>query len=74
MTMLLTAKEAAAKLGLGYTTVLDLAKKGMLPHIRLGDRYYYTEEGLERHFAACEGKSVEKDDEAYSLLKLAIAK
>ena len=67
----LTARQAAKMMGLAYTTVLDLAKKGLLPHTKIGGQYIFTDDGLAAHFARCEGKSLEKGVSGRPALALA---
>lgn len=46
MTKLLTKKEAAAKLGVCPNTIYNWKKLGLINPIKVGGRYYYTEEML----------------------------
>lgn len=48
MRICITAKEAAEVLGIGYTKVLELAGRGLLPHARLGRRVVFRRDALEQ--------------------------
>jgi excisionase family DNA binding protein len=42
----LNAKEAAEILGISYWLILELAKKGGIPHVRAGNRVLFRESSL----------------------------
>ena len=44
----LRAKEAATYLGISYWLVLEMAKRGEIPHIRAGNRVLFRRESLDR--------------------------
>ncbi|HLT35559.1 MAG TPA: helix-turn-helix domain-containing protein [Enhygromyxa sp.] len=43
---IITAKEAAALLGVHHTTLYDAARNGEIPCRRVGRRFIFTREGL----------------------------
>ena len=44
----ITAREAADLLGIGYVRVLDLARRGAIPHARIGATVIFRRDALER--------------------------
>lgn len=48
MRMTWKAKEAAGFLGISYWKVLDMAKKGEIPHIRVGKLVLFRRESVEK--------------------------
>ncbi len=47
MKLTLTAKEAAKKMGISYWLLLEMVKRGEVPHIRAGKRVLFRMESLE---------------------------
>lgn len=43
----LKAKEAAGYLGISYWLILEMAKRGEIPHIRAGSRVLFRRESLD---------------------------
>ena len=56
----LTAKEAARYLGCSYWKILELAKSGELPHIRLGSRVLFRRQSLDGWLTVMESKNQSK--------------
>ncbi len=54
----LTAKEAAKYLGISYWKVLEMAKRGEIPHIRAGSRVLFRRESLDQWMLEQEQASV----------------
>ena len=46
--MLISAEEAAAKLGIAVTTVREMARRSQIPHTRIGRRVLFPVRELER--------------------------
>lgn len=64
------AKQAAQYIGCSYWTILELAKKGMIPHIRLGHRVLFRELALDQWMDEKEKQSTAKTEEtAYGKLR-----
>lgn len=45
---LLSAKQAAAHLGIAYTSLRDLAFRGEVPIVKFGNRWFFKREDLDR--------------------------
>lgn len=56
----LTAAEAAEYLGTSYWNLLQMAKKGLIPHIRIGRRVLFRQESLETWLANQESHSLQR--------------
>lgn len=52
-TAVLDARECAAYLALEVQTVYRLARRGALPHVRLGRTVRFRREDLDRYLAEC---------------------
>lgn len=55
---MLEAQEAADYLHISYWTLLEKAKKGLIPCVRVGRRVLFSQEGLDHWFADQERLSV----------------
>ena len=60
---MLEAKEAADYLKISYWTLLNQAKKGKIPHTRIGSRVLFSLEGLNSWISDQEKASVKKEEE-----------
>ncbi len=49
-TISMSAEEVAAQLGLHYNTVLDFAKRGIIPSIKTGGRVMFSRQALKDYF------------------------
>jgi excisionase family DNA binding protein len=58
----LTAKEAANLLGLSYWSLLEIAKRKEIPHIRAGKRVLFRLESLEHWMDQQEMNSIRKSE------------
>lgn len=58
----LPAKPAAKYIGISYWKLLELAKAGELPHIRVGRRLLFRRESLDRWLEQQEAGSVQKPE------------
>lgn len=56
---MLEAQEAAEYLKISYWTLLNQAKKGLIPCVRVGHRVLFSQEGLDAWIADQEAKSVQ---------------
>ena len=54
----LSGKEAAEILGVSYWLILELAKKGEVPHIRMGNRVLFRADSLLKWLKEQEDQSV----------------
>ncbi|NLB87850.1 MAG: helix-turn-helix domain-containing protein [Syntrophomonadaceae bacterium] len=61
---MLEAKEAADYLKVSYWTLLDKAKKGAIPHVKVGRRVLFSLEGLSEWIKEQELSSVSKESES----------
>jgi len=59
----LEAKQAAQYVGCSYWTILELAKKGLVPHIRVGKRVLFRQSVLDRWMEEQEKLSTAKKEE-----------
>lgn len=57
------AKPAAMYLGVSYWKLLELAKAGEVPHIRVGGRILFRRESLDKWLAEQEAASVREEPE-----------
>lgn len=55
---MLEAQEAAAYLKISYWTLLNQAKKGIIPCVRVGRRVLFSQEGLDTWIETQETKSI----------------
>lgn len=58
---MLEAQEAADYLKISYWTLLNQAKKGLIPCVRVGRRVLFSQEGLDAWIADQEAKSVQPE-------------
>ncbi len=58
----LTGHEAAEYLGISYWLILELAKRGEIPHIRAGRLVLFRTETLDRWLAEQEENSIRKSN------------
>lgn len=58
---MLEANEAADYLHISYWTLLEKAKKGLIPCVRVGRRVLFSQEGLDAWFEAQEAQSVQQE-------------
>lgn len=58
---MLEAQEAAEYLHISYWTLLEKAKKGLIPCVRVGRRVLFSQEGLDAWFEQQEVKSVQSE-------------
>ncbi len=56
----LAAKEGAEYIGCSYWTILEMAKAGKIPHIRVGKRVLFRRESLDEWLKEQEAASVVK--------------
>lgn len=61
MTSTMPTKEAAQYLGIGYWKLLELAKAGKVPHIRLDGRLLFRRETLDRWMEEQEQASMRQE-------------
>jgi excisionase family DNA binding protein len=59
----LEAKQAAQYLGCSYWTILEMAKKGQVPHIRVGKRVLFRKNVLDQWMEEQEKLSIAKTEE-----------
>lgn len=60
---LMDAKEAARYVGVfSYWTILDLAKQGKVPHIRVGRRVFFRAEALDGWIRGIETGGIQQED------------
>ena len=55
----LKARQAAAYLGISYWKILDMVKKGEIPHIKVGKLVLFRQETLDQWLVEQEQQSVE---------------
>ncbi|MGI6422177.1 MAG: helix-turn-helix domain-containing protein [Syntrophomonadaceae bacterium] len=55
---MLEAQEAAEFLKVSYWTLLEQAKKGIIPCVRIGRRVLFSQEGLEKWIEEQEARSL----------------
>lgn len=67
---MMEAQEAAAWLHISYYTLLQKAKKGEIPCIRIGSRVLFSQEGLEAWIEEQEAASVKPVEETKGYGKL----
>jgi len=60
---MLEAQEAAEYLHISYWTLLEKAKKNLIPCVRVGRRVLFSQEGLDKWFEDREDASVQKPEE-----------
>lgn len=65
----MTAKEAAAYLGISYWLVLELSKQKRLKHVRAGKRVLFRKESLDEWMSLQEELSVKKESTTQGILK-----
>jgi excisionase family DNA binding protein len=58
----LDSKYAADYLGISYWTLLNLCKQGVIPHIRIGSKYLFRMETLDRFLSDQEILSVSNNE------------
>lgn len=66
------AKSAAAYLGISYWKLLEMIKAKQIPHIKVGKRYLFRVEALDRWMANQEvlnSQSLEKNKKSYGKLR-----
>lgn len=56
----MTAKPAAQYVGISYWKILELAKAGRVPHVRIDGRILFRRESLDQWLAAQEQASLKK--------------
>lgn len=56
----LKARQAAAYLGISYWKILDMVKKGEIPHIRAGKLVLFRRETLDNWLAEQEAANIEE--------------
>jgi excisionase family DNA binding protein len=61
---MLEAQEAADYLRISYWNLLEQAKKGVIPCVRIGRRVLFSQEGLEAWIEEQEARSVSKPEQA----------
>jgi excisionase family DNA binding protein len=67
---MLEAQEAADYLHISYWTILEKAKKGIIPCIKIGRRVLFSQEGLDQWIIDQEAKSVQPaPDNRYGVLR-----
>lgn len=69
---MLEAQEAADYLKVSYWTLLERAKKGVIPCVRVGRRVLFSQEGLDAWIDAQEARSVKQEpdpDQQYGKLR-----
>lgn len=69
---MLEAQEAADYLKISYWALLEKARKGLIPHVRIGRRVLFSQEGLDKWTEDLESKSViklEDQPETYGVLR-----
>lgn len=54
----LSAHESANYIGISYWLILELAKQGLIPHIRVGKRVLFRKETLDKWLEDKEERSV----------------
>lgn len=59
---MLDAQEAADYLKISYYTILDKAKKGVIPCVKVGARVLFSQEGLDAWIEDQEAQSIKKSD------------
>lgn len=71
---MMDAEETAKYLKVSYWTVLEKAKKGAIPCVRVGNRVLFSQEGLdnwiEQQEAQSIGQGVQADDQYGKLRKI----
>jgi excisionase family DNA binding protein len=60
----MTAKPAAKYIGISYWKLLELAKAGRVPHVRIDGRILFRRESLDQWLAAQEQASLKKVEPA----------
>ncbi|NLW90970.1 MAG: helix-turn-helix domain-containing protein [Syntrophomonadaceae bacterium] len=55
---MMEAQEAADYLKISYWTLLNQAKKGLVPHVRVGRRVLFSREGLDKYIEDQEAQSI----------------
>lgn len=63
MTSTMPAKRAAEYVGISYWKLLELAKAGKVPHIRLDGRLLFRRESLDNWLADREAASLRREPE-----------
>ena len=58
---MLDAAEAAEYLKVSYWTLLEKAKKGVIPCVKVGRRVLFSQEGLDAWIEDQEGQSINRD-------------
>ena len=58
---MLDAQEAAEYLKVSYWTLLEKAKKGLIPCVKVGRRVLFSQEGLDTWIEAQEAKSMQPE-------------
>lgn len=67
---MLEAQEAAGYLKVSYWTLLEKAKKGLIPCTRVGRRVLFSQEGLDSWIEQQEAKSIQSEPEQqYGVLR-----
>ena len=67
---ILDAQEAAEYLKVSYWTLLEKAKKGVIPCVKVGRRVLFSQEGLDKWIEDQEMKSVQPEtDNRYGVLR-----
>lgn len=66
----MTAREAAAYLGVSYWKLLELVRQKKVPHIRLDARVLFRREALDAWLAEQEAASVRRDEEKAKICRL----
>lgn len=65
----LSAKQAAQYIGCSYWTILEMAKKGMIPHIRVGKKVLFRKYVLDNWMEEQEKQSTLHEEEKYETLR-----
>lgn len=58
----MTAKPAAKYIGISYWKLLELAKAGRVPHVRIDGRILFRRESLDQWLAAQERASLRREE------------
>ena len=66
----ITAKEAADYVGISYWKILELAKAGKIPHIRLQGRVLFRRHSLDEWMSQLEQNSVETELETVNGIRV----
>lgn len=67
---MLSANEAADYLKISYWTVLEKAKKGTIPCVKIGARVLFSQEGIDAWIESRENQSINKPDPGIQYGKL----